>query len=272
MFTKIPHLLLISLLILSSIVFPQCRAAPGTEEVENEREFAYIGNATIGPKEWGKMHPEWETCSNGDIQSPIDISRSGVVGKHDLGVLKPKYKAAPASVKNRGHDIMVSWHGDAGDIKINGTRYSLKQLHWHSPAEHTFDGLRHQMEVHLVHETPQGKIAVVAITYDYGKSDPFLDTVIPHIARIGEEDRGIGVVDPRGVKMPTKQYYRYIGSLTVPPCTEGVVWTIVKKVKTVSKKQVHALRKSVHDNAEENARPLQQKKERKVWYYSHKSA
>ncbi|KAL5719849.1 carbonic anhydrase [Ranunculus cassubicifolius] len=265
MFTKIPHLLLISLLILSSTVFPQCRAAPGTEEAENEREFAYIGNAKIGPKEWGKIHPEWATCSNGQVQSPIDISSSGAEGKRDLGILEAKYKAAPASVKNRGHDIMVSWRGDAGGIRINGTDYSLKQLHWHCPAEHTFDGIRRQMEVHLVHETPQGKIAVVAITYGYGQPDRFLDTVIPNIADIGEEDKTIGVVDPRGVVISTKQYYRYIGSLTVPPCTEGVVWTIMKEVKTVSAKQVRAMREAVHDNAEENARPVQQNKGRKVW-------
>ncbi|GMN55415.1 hypothetical protein TIFTF001_024536 [Ficus carica] len=89
-----------------------------------------------------------------------------------------------------------------------------------------------------------------------------------HIKSIGHEERDLGIVNPGDIKFGSRKYYRYIGSLTVPPCTEGVIWTVVKKVRTVSREQVHALRQAVHDGFEANARPTQQLDGRAVWLYS----
>ncbi|KAF5178336.1 Alpha carbonic anhydrase [Thalictrum thalictroides] len=239
-----------------------------TEETEDETEFAYVKESGKGPKEWGKIHPEWKTCDNGDMQSPIDVLNTRVEVMHNLGKLKRDYQPSNATVKNRGHDIMVRWIGDAGSININGTKYNLKQCHWHSPSEHTFNGSRHQLELHMVHESSDGKMAVVGITYKHGRPDSFLEKIIPHITEVGTEERDIGVTNPGDIKVGSRKYYRYIGSLTVPPCTEGIIWTIVKKVRTTSKEQVAALREAVHDNCETNSRPIQQKKGRKVMLYT----
>ncbi|KAL6987200.1 carbonic anhydrase, partial [Sarracenia purpurea var. burkii] len=182
------------------------------------------------------------------MQSPIDLLDQRVEVFPNLGKLKRDYSPAPATVKNRGHDITVAWKGNAGKININGSDYKLLQCHFHSPSEHTFNGTRYHLELHIVHLSSNGTIAVVGIIYKYGRPDPFLAKVIGYISSIGKEkEKELGIVNPGDIKFGSRKYYRYIGSLTVPPCTEGVVWTIIKKVRTVSREQVQALRDAVHD-------------------------
>uniref|UniRef100_A0A803P762 Alpha-carbonic anhydrase domain-containing protein n=1 Tax=Cannabis sativa TaxID=3483 RepID=A0A803P762_CANSA len=202
--------------------------------------------------------------------SPIDLLHQRVQVFPNLGKLKRDYKPALATVMNRGHDITVKWKGNAGKININGTHYELSQCHWHSPSEHTFNGSRFDLELHIIHLSSSGEIAVVAITYEYGRPDPFLTKLFEHIKSVNHEEKDLGIINPGIIKFGSRKYYRYIGSLTVPPCTEGVIWTIVKKVRTVSREQVHALRKIVHDGFEVNARPTQQLDGRSVWMYTPK--
>ncbi|KAF8396194.1 hypothetical protein HHK36_017807 [Tetracentron sinense] len=204
------------------------------------------------------------------MQSPIDLLNKRVQVLHNLGRLKRDYKPAPAVVKNRGHDITVKWTGDAGKININGTHFSLLQCHWHSPSEHTFNGSRYKLELHMVHLSYSSReIAVVGITYKYGRPDPFLAKIIPSLnSVVGTEEKDLGIINPGDIKFGSRKYYRYIGSLTVPPCSEGVIWTIVKKVRTISREQVRVLREAVHDGFEANARPIQQQKGRTVWLYT----
>ncbi|GMN55417.1 hypothetical protein TIFTF001_024535 [Ficus carica] len=184
----------------------------------DETPFTYVEGSGKGPKKWGEIDPHWQVCDKGKLQSPIDLLDQRVWVFPDLGKLKRDYKPAPATVKNRGHDITVKWKGDAGKVNINGTDYALLQCHWHSPSEHTFNGSRFDLELHMVHLSSSGEIAVIAITYKYGHPDPFLT-----------------------------------------------------KVRTVSREQVKALRKSVHDGFEANARPTQQLDGRAVWLYSPRS-
>ncbi|KAJ6839609.1 alpha carbonic anhydrase 7-like [Iris pallida] len=157
---------------------------------------------------------------------------------------------------------MLRFEEDAGSISINGTEYRLRQLHWHSPSEHTFRGRRYSLELHMVHQTPDDKnVAVVGILYKLGRPDPFLAEMEGYIKKLEdlvEKEEKVGTVDPRHVKRGSRKYYRYMGSLTVPPCTEGVVWTIVRKIRTVSRKQMNLLREAVHDHFNPNARPIQE--------------
>jgi carbonic anhydrase len=123
--------------------------------------------------------------------------------------------------------------GDAGSLVINGTAYHLRQLHWHTPSEHTVGGRRYDMELHLVHESAANKAAVIGVLYKVGHPDRFLQTLEPAIRLIKETrdmEVPIGVVDPSGARATGSVYYRYMGSLTTPPCTEGVVWTVFQKV------------------------------------------
>ncbi|KAF3624810.1 Alpha carbonic anhydrase 5 [Capsicum annuum] len=127
---------------------------------------------------WGELKKEWEACKNGEMQSPIDMSheRVRIIRKPE----KRHYKLCNATVKNRGHDISLQWHGDAGSVLINGTNYPLQQAHWHSPSEHTVNGRRYEMEMHMVHfnENATNTIAVTAVLYKFGKPDRFLSKVI----------------------------------------------------------------------------------------------
>ncbi|KAL4197097.1 hypothetical protein AMTRI_Chr04g249570 [Amborella trichopoda] len=216
-----------------------------SQEVEDEREFDYLEDSERGPKHWGELYPEWRACSNGDMQSPIDLL-------HERVELK--------------------WgKSGAGTLEINQTEYVLKQCHWHSPSEHTFNGSRYHLEVHLVHQSKDGKNAVVGITYKIGRPDTFLKELMGNISSIADSKNAeaqVGVVDPRHIKMGSRKYYRYMGSLTTPPCTQGVAWNIVKKVRTVSREQLRLLRAAVHDEAEANARPTQPINKRVVDLYT----
>ncbi|XP_038905903.1 alpha carbonic anhydrase 7-like [Benincasa hispida] len=243
------------------------------QEVEDESEFNYIRGSEKGPKRWGEIKREWSKCNNGDMQSPIDLSTKRVKVVKNLGQLKKKYKPSIAIVKNRGHDISVKWEENAGLIEINGTDYLLQQAHWHSPSEHTLNGRRYDLELHLVHQSsnPNAKypIAVVGIFYMIGRPDSFLSKMSRKIKALNEvKEMKAGSIDPRWIKMGGKKYYRYMGSLTVPPCTEGVIWNINKKIGTVSREQVKLLRSAVHDSAEKNARPIQPHNGRQVDLYN----
>ncbi|CAH1442042.1 unnamed protein product [Lactuca virosa] len=241
------------------------------QEVEDEREFDYIKGSRKGPLKWGELHKEWYACNNGKMQSPIDLSNKRVDIIHKSNKLARSYKPCIAIIANRGHDIAVHWESNAGSIEINGTVFSLIQAHWHSPSEHTINGRRYSLELHMVHKTTdptsKHKIAVIGVLYKIGKPNPFLTKLIPNITSLVKEDKEHGhpgVIDPREIQMSCRRYYNYIGSLTVPPCTEGVVWTISKKVRTVSLDQVKLLRDAVHDHAQKNSRPLQPNRHRDI--------
>ncbi|KAI3696731.1 hypothetical protein L6452_29240 [Arctium lappa] len=240
------------------------------QEVEDEREFDYARGSHMGPEKWGAIKKEWSLCSNGTMQSPIDMSSRRVAMVATSTKLYRNYKPHNATINNRGHDIMLQWKGDAGSIRINGIYYALKQAHWHSPSEHTVNGRRYDMELHMVHLSIDHKIAVIAVLYNIGKPDPFLSKLAVNISSMIDEkgEHGhSGILNPREIQMSSRRYYRYVGSLTVPPCTEGVVWTISRKIRTVSRDQVKLLREAVHDYAENNARPVQPHNERDILSY-----
>ncbi|KAJ0872748.1 putative carbonic anhydrase [Helianthus annuus] len=241
------------------------------QEVENQSGFDYLRGSTMGPDRWGAMRNEWSLCSNGTMQSPIDMSSRRVeMVLHPKNLYK-NYKPCNATMVNRGHDIMVKWIGDAGSVIINDTEYALKQAHWHSPSEHTINGKRFDMELHMVHLSMDNKIAVIAVLYNIGRPSNFLSRLAVNISSMIDQKgmRGhSGIVNPREIQMSSRLYYRYIGSLTVPPCTEKVVWTISRRVRTVSIRQVRLLREAVKDYAEHNARPVQPDNLRDILLYA----
>ncbi|GAV62650.1 Carb_anhydrase domain-containing protein [Cephalotus follicularis] len=231
-----------------------------SQEVEDETEFNYSPDSGKGPAKWGEINPEWSSCKNGTMQSPIDMLNERVDLVSHLGRLKRNYKPSNATLKNRGHDMMLKWEeGGAGYLDINGTEYVLQQCHWHVPSEHRINGKSFDLEVHMVHESRDGKVAVVGIMYTIGRPDSFLASLKDHLSNATDTYAAetVGIVDPRNIKIGSRKYYRYIGSLTVPPCTENVLWTIVRKVRTVTREQMKLLRVAVHDDSGTNARPEQ---------------
>ncbi|KAL5994544.1 hypothetical protein ACLOJK_024597 [Asimina triloba] len=253
------------------------------DDAEDEKEFNYIEGSGKGPEHWGEIHKEWAMCKNGEMQSPIDLSNQRVLVVPGLGKLDRSYKSANAILKNRGHDIMGRFKSMGLDICLNrfiGTHLlstqsvaERKPLHF-SPDARKRKGVmgtyRYELEVHMVHESLDKKVAVVGIMYKFGRPDTFLSELTEHIESIAdshEAEREVGVVDPRHVKIGSRMYYRYIGSLTVPPCDQGVMWTIVRKIRTVSREQVRVLRRAVSDDAERNARPTQAINKRMIHLY-----
>ncbi|XP_074354460.1 alpha carbonic anhydrase 7-like [Apium graveolens] len=242
------------------------------QELEHESEFGYQDNSTKAPKFWGKLNKEWEACkAEGDHrQSPIDICDEKVITSLMYVNLIKDYKPADAQLKNRGHDIAVYWQGNPGSVKIDGIVYDLQQCHWHSPSEHAINGKRYDMELHMLHKDKNDKVAVIAQLYKIGRPDTFLSKLCKEIISLGHnhENKTVGKMDPKDIEIAGHNYYRYIGSLTVPPCTEGVTWIVNQEIATVSHDQVKLLRDTVHDNAEENARPVQPHNSREIVLYT----
>ncbi|XP_016649688.1 PREDICTED: alpha carbonic anhydrase 7-like [Prunus mume] len=235
------------------------------EPSENAIEFEYKAGSKKGPERWGELKKEWNTCKDGKSQSPIDL-RDGIATKvnSSLEHFKVSYKPAEAKIENEGPVIAIVWEGDAGSISINGTDYILRQCHWHSPSEHSINGKRYDLELHMVHRAQNNNVAVVGFLYKIGEPNPFLSEVTKEIASMTdvEKDVQLGVIDPRKMKeaqtgLLVSKFYRYMGSFTNPPCTEGVTWTINEQVLSVSKSQVTLLQQVVFDYAMMNARPLQ---------------
>ncbi|KAG8094770.1 hypothetical protein GUJ93_ZPchr0012g19338 [Zizania palustris] len=238
-------------------------------------EFSYRRGEENGPERWGLIRRDWAACSWGRRQSPIRLS--GVAGGHRQrpGRLLRSYRPTAASLVNRGHDIMVRFDGDAGGVLLDGVAYRLRQMHWHSPSEHAIDGRRYDLELHMLHQSDSnGRFAVVAQLYEIAgrRGDSTLHMLEPYIQRISNKRKGHEVeidadVDPRWPIRGSSLYYRYTGSFTTPPCTEGVTWTVARNVRRVTRQQVELLREAVHDGARMNARPLQEANGRPVGSY-----
>ncbi|KAJ8646297.1 hypothetical protein MRB53_008045 [Persea americana] len=158
---------------------------------EDEHPFDYSRGSGKGPEHWGRINPEWKICNAGLMQSPVDLLDKRVEIMPELGRLRRNYKPALATLTNRGHDIMLKWKQEAGTITVDGVKFHLTQCHWHSPSEHSFNGSRYQLELHMVHESRRGDIAVVGSIYKYGKPDPFLSKLIPHIRDLEEDEKDV---------------------------------------------------------------------------------
>lgn len=239
-------------------------------------EFDYDGPR--GPDHWGELQPEWATCGSGREQSPINIVTSEVHANGALGSLSTDYSSANALLKNRDHDVAIEWPEGGGTLEINGRKYILTECHWHLTTEHAVNGQRYALELHLVHKTMDDMIAVIGVLYEIGiYSDPFIrqfEDAMWSLTRVqAPSEKGLGYVNPAGALMGlSEEYYRYMGSLTTPPCTEGVIWSVAKQVRTVSSKQLHlfcalaARRPSPMLNTY-NSRPIQPRNGRIVEVY-----
>ncbi|KAI4990149.1 hypothetical protein ZWY2020_038512 [Hordeum vulgare] len=248
--------------------------APGSAPalaVASQDQFSYEEKSSTGPDKWAKVNKEWATCGDGKKQSPIDISK--VKTKKDMAPLEPTYKASTCTLQNRGHDFILQWKGGNGKLTIGKKDYALQQVHWHVPSEHTVNGTRFDVELHMVHQDSSKARAVISVLYSAKESgDPSktLSDLAPYFEKLaGKRNEDAEVkepVDPSVWVDKGSGYYRYKGSLTTPPCTEGVLWNILSKVQHVSKEQIKMLQ-SVSEKPENNDRPVQKINDRVVSYF-----
>ncbi|KAJ6838254.1 alpha carbonic anhydrase 7-like [Iris pallida] len=230
-----------------------------SQELDDENDFDYDPCSQLGPNNWGNLNAQWRACGTGKQQSPVNVDQSCAPPDPNLNALSTAYKRADAIMKNRGHDIMVEWPSGGGTLHIGSKPYELKQCHWHSPAEHTFNGIRYPLELHMVHQSNfDNETAVIGIMYGVGQPDTFItDKMMSKLSEFnstGQNKSNLGITRPPRIP-DSSPYYRYLGSLTTPPCTEGVIWTLMKQTRTVSREQLDLLRDAVHGN--DNARPIQ---------------
>ncbi|PIA59109.1 hypothetical protein AQUCO_00400159v1 [Aquilegia coerulea] len=220
-------------------------------------KFRYTG--VTGPDKWGTLSPSYSMCFNGKRQSPIEIVKKNTVFDQNLGPLIVGYNDASATLINNGFNVELRYENDVGDAIIAGKNYTLKQMHWHSPSEHTIDGVRYAAELHLVHQSVDGNIAVVAILYKYGAPDPLLSQIVDKFDQLTNEGAHIPIkrVGTKAILQSNKKYFRYEGSLTTPPCSEIVIWNILEEVREISKEQVAALKTPLDESCKNNSRPTQ---------------
>ena len=210
--------------------------------------WAYSGDT--GPESWGRLKPEFQQCMLGKRQSPIDI-RDGI--KVQLEPIQFDYRATPFRVIDNGHTVQVNL--DPGNsITVLGRRYELLQFHFHRPSEERVNGRQFEMVAHLVHKDVDGKLAVVAVLMDQGKQHPMVQLVWNSLPlEKGYEQYAPVMMDVSLMLPEDRQYFTYMGSLTTPPCSEGVLWMVLKQPAQMSREQIGVFSRLYPMNA----RPIQ---------------
>lgn len=217
-----------------------------------------------GPDVWAELSPEYILCAEGKHQSPIDLVNPTSVKLPPI----PYYYDNPTSmdIRHTGHTIEVSYP-EGNWIEVDGVQYQLLQFHFHAPSEHTEAGKPFEMEVHFVHKSEDGNLAVVGLLIEKGSHKFAFDPIWAHLpAAPGETQRvenvtedGSLIVDPRFMFSPNDQVtdgaasyfgssYRYEGSLTTPPCSENVKWIVLTTPIQMSAAQIATFKAIIHDN------------------------
>ena len=210
-----------------------------------------------GPDNWGSLSGDYATCAIGRMQSPIDITGAFPVKGP---ALKFDYRPTPLKILNSGHTLQINY-APGSTLAVAGEIYELLQFHFHIPSEHAFNGLRTAMEAHFVHKNPAGVLAVVGVMMETGAQNHALATVFDNIpTEAGTEVDVAGATVDASAILPTETtgYFHYKGSLTTPPCSEGVHWFIFPDVIEVSAEQVANFKRIFGHNS----RPLQKRNER----------
>lgn len=220
-----------------------------------------------GPAHWASLSPEFATCASGKSQSPIDIVRAKT---ETVPAVKTTY--APAELRvvhhehvadgiNNGHTVQVNYEG-ADTLTLGEESFNLLQYHFHSPSENTVDGKHYAMEAHFVHKSAAGKLAVLGLFIEEGAENAAFAPVWENLPKqkgteFHLEHVKVNVDDLLPEERTT---WRFDGSLTTPPCTEGVKWLVLTQPVALSAQQIAAFRAVIHDNN----RPTQPLHGRKV--------
>jgi len=197
-------------------------------------EWSYDGAS--GPSHWGDLTPEFAACGHGHRQSPIDIRKTE---KADLPSIEFAYKPSPLRLIDNGHTIMINY-ASGSSIRVGNAKYELKQFHFHRPSEEKINGKAYDMVIHLVHADQNGHLAVVAVLLQEGTSKPLIDQLWNHLPSEKEKEQVVSGVSINAADLlPAGHgYYTFDGSLTTPPCSEQVVWFVLKQPVHVSAAEV----------------------------------
>lgn len=234
---------------------------PSGGTADHVRHWSYNGDT--GPSHWGELDPANTSCANGSEQSPIDIDIAKVKANQALEDIVINYKPTVFTLMNNGHTIQANAAADSSNtIKVDGKTFKLAQFHFHLPSEHKFDGKSFDMELHLVHKSDSGELAVLGVMLKAGKEQAALSELWSKLPKEAtkEDVKLEKPVDLGGLLPADKATFRYNGSLTTPPCSQSVKWVILEQPVEVSKEQVEVFGKLFPNNA----RPVQDLRGRTV--------
>jgi|688.fasta_scaffold03953_25 carbonic anhydrase len=225
-------------------------------ELARAETYDWTYGGITGPEHWGELSPEFKVCSSGEEQSPIDLSQPV---KANPGAIVIDYQNVPLRIMNNGHTIQVNV--DPGStIILNNQTFTLKQFHFHHPSEHTVDGNQLPMELHLVHANDRGELAILGIFMVQGDPNPTLKPVWDAMPTQPSEEITVASATINLAALVPEQHagFRYLGSLTTPPCAEAVQWVVLQSPLEVSTAQVAAFQALFPLNA----RPVQARNHR----------
>jgi carbonic anhydrase len=238
-----------STLMASALEQPESKK--GQQALQAVPHWGYEG--ATSPANWGKLSSKFSLCEAGRNQSPVDVK--DVVDADLLPITFNYHMLSPADIVNNGHTIQVNlWSG--GEITLDGEVFKLKQFHFHTPSENTINGRQFPFEAHLVHLNKKNEIAVVAIMFELGEDDELLAALWNDIPlKVGTHHKlHIKALKNMEFENELTRYYRFNGSLTTPPCTEGVHWVVMKATRHISKAQLSTFQKAL---THPNNRPVQ---------------
>ena len=249
---------LLVLTISMASIFSACQTIPEKQETKSSthtQHWEYSG--ITGPSHWGDIAEEFGTCKTGKLQSPFNITADTTASLPNLGL---NYRPVPMKIINNGHTIQADQMG-GGQLVVDGKTYTLLQFHFHSSSEYSINDKPYPLEAHLVHASDEGELAVVGIMFEEGKPNSELNNIWENMPSSKGENIVSGkTVNANNLLPASKKYYRFMGSLTTPPCSEGVNWYMMRTPVTASKEQIKRF-KALYPM---NARPLQDKNNRLV--------
>lgn len=241
-------------------------------------KWGYVGN--LGPTHWAQLNPHFAVCGTGKFQSPIDVSPKII---NQMSRLEIQYTPAPVmimkdgntslmigkepTVINDGHSIQLNFPPERTSeiITFNNQKYKLLQFHLHFPSENKFNGQSFPAEIHFVHQGENGTLVVIGVFVKKGEANPALQQILDHLPT----EKGMTLqitgktMNPISLLPNDHKHYDFQGSLTTPPCAEGVQWIVMKTPISASSEQIAKLKSATEGN---NARPVQPRDKRDIFY------
>jgi len=214
---------------------------------------------------WGRLAPAYALCGDGRAQSPIDVATTGAVSE-PLPPLAPAYGPTDLRVVNNGHSVEADVPVEAARLRVGERTYRLVQFHWHTPSEHWLDGEPSPMELHLVHADENGRLVLGALVEE-GRPNRELEKIWAVLPREPGDEVEVDDFDPAKLLPASFRSYRYPGSLTTPPCDQGIQWVLLAEPIELSAEQIAAFQELFLGTERfpvGNARPVQPRNGREV--------
>jgi len=207
-------------------------------------------DSSSGPANWATLSPAFAACSASN-QSPVELA-GGI--EAELPPIGYHYLAGPSELVDTGHTMQLNV-GEGSRIDLDGHGFALRQLHFHAPSEHRVEGRSYPLEMHLVHVDAGGGLAVVGVLFEQGAAQPWLDTLAANLPPDPDRPQALSDFDAGALLPEQRDYFRYSGSLTTPPCNEGVRWIVLKQPLSASASQLARVAAAMRHA---NNRPLQE--------------